>query len=109
LFGHGNNKTKVGFNEAVQRALVALADAHRQLNFFFGCDQVHFSDFLQVFFKTLRFTIGNRFRDLELTHTHSWQVLVVLFVLVLTFLWGERSGVTFPISSNLGFFRMPTK
>ena len=59
LFRYGNNETKVGFCQLLQRGHVSLLDSLGQGNLFVGSNQFNFTYLLQVFVKRCSFTIGN--------------------------------------------------
>src|SRR5690606_152147 len=68
LLGNGNDKTKVRLCQALQSSLVALPYFLGEDDLFFGCNQVYFTNLVQVFVQRLRLAIGNGLCNFELSH-----------------------------------------
>src|SRR5690606_34654753 len=49
LLGHGDDKTKVRLRQPLQSGLVALPDFLCEDDLLFGCNQVYFTNLMQVF------------------------------------------------------------
>jgi len=57
LFCNRNNKTQVRFREFFQGYLVALFDSFGEVNFFFGGQEVHLTNLLQILLEGLAFPV----------------------------------------------------
>ena len=69
LLRHGNDETEVGAGEFFEGFLVAFADALGEFHFFFRGDELLATDFLQVLVQRGAFPVGNRFGNLQLSHS----------------------------------------